>query len=228
VDSETQTEQVPMPMDVSEPETALSLSSNLANSPYLNSPALRGCSIEALNGNMEMSDSDAPTEDLNSNLPHTDGNDEHLDTLDRKLNELKNATEDKGGIKRTFRKMENKKGMEDSMESSRDDMWSEEEGSVYSDHKAAFGRRSISRRPIAPCRTRRVVLRVPAGNASEDNEENTSEYEPGSVRSTLESNPELLQQMTALGSMELPVGTKFEVRIFHHKKMLNLYVFLKI
>lgn len=217
-----------MPMDVSEPETALSLSSNLANSPYLNSPALRGCSIEALNGNMEMSDSDAPTEDLNSNLPPTDGNDEHLDTLDRKLNELKNATEDKGGIKRTFRKMENKKVMEDSMESSRDDMWSEEEGSVYSDHKAAFGRRSISRRPIAPCRTRRVVLRVPAGNASEDNEENTSEYEPGSVRSTLESNPELLQQMTALGSMELPVGTKFEVRIFFIIKVLSFYVSLKI
>jgi len=198
-------------MELSEPETAPNC--NLANnSPYYNSPALRGCTIEALNGNIELSDSDGPTEDQNSNLPPTDDTDEHLNTLDRKLTELKSAAEDKSGIKRTFRMIESTDTVEDSMESSREDLcWSEEEGSVYSDHKAVFGRRTVSRRPIAPCRTRRVVLRVPAGNASEDNEENTSEYEPGSVRSTLESNPDLLQQMTALGAMELPEGTKFEV-----------------
>ncbi|XP_059470290.1 mitogen-activated protein kinase kinase kinase 13 isoform X3 [Neocloeon triangulifer] len=209
VDSETQTEQAPM--EVSETDTIKS--NTLANSPYLNSPALRGCTIESLNGNIEItSDSDCPIEDANSNLPPSDGNDEHLDTLDRKLNELKSAAEDKSGIKRTFRMVESTDTVEDSMESSREDLcWSEEEGSVYSDHHAAFGRRSISRRPIAPCRTRRVVLRVPAGNASEDNEENTSEYEPGSVRSTLESNPDLLEQMSAMGAMELPEGTKFEM-----------------
>ncbi|CAB3365122.1 Hypothetical predicted protein [Cloeon dipterum] len=177
VDSETQTEQAPM--ELSEAENIVT------NSPYLNSPALRGCTLEALNGNLVVvnSDSDCPVEDANRNL--TPADDEHLDTLDRKLTELKD-----------------KRRLDNLMESSREDFTDDE------CYVGRFGRSTLSRRPIPPCRTRRVMLRVLPGNVSEDNEENTSEYEPASARSTLESNPEILKEMA---DMQIYKATLYEI-----------------
>ncbi|XP_071442787.1 mitogen-activated protein kinase kinase kinase 13 isoform X2 [Hetaerina americana] len=91
---------------------------------------------------------------------------------------------------------------------------SEEEGSVGSENYT-IRRRSFARRPIAPCKNRRscpntrgssVVATSTVqseGNASEEDEENTSEYShtPSSLRSTLESNPDMLRHMEAQGSI---------------------------
>jgi hypothetical protein len=53
------------------------------------------------------------------------------------------------------------------------------------------------------------------GCASEDNEENTSEYshDPSSLRSTLESNPDLASQMETLGAQEIEIrpGGKYRM-----------------
>ncbi|XP_046397972.1 uncharacterized protein LOC124164614 isoform X2 [Ischnura elegans] len=91
---------------------------------------------------------------------------------------------------------------------------SEEEGSVGSENYT-IRRRSFARRPIAPCKSRRSCPAVRGcsvvaastvqseGNASEEDEENTSEYShaPSSLRSTLESNPDMLRHMEAQGSI---------------------------
>lgn len=53
------------------------------------------------------------------------------------------------------------------------------------------------------------------GCASEDNEENTSEcsHDPSSLRSTLESNPDLASQMESLGAQEIELrpGGKYHM-----------------
>ncbi|KAF4524846.1 hypothetical protein B566_EDAN014697 [Ephemera danica] len=196
---------------------------------------------ESLNGNtvvastVEEEEEEEPPimfdDDANSNLAPTGETEteDQLATLESKVTEILNGNSgeektivpmrkrSRPDLKRPRRnKMQDSSDTidsQDSVGSSREDVceeWSEEEGSVYSDN--------LGRRPIAPCRQRRAILRVSLGCASEDNEENTSEYshDPCSLRSTLESNPDLAQQVQTLGAtseIELRPGGKYRMRL---------------
>ncbi|XP_049785230.1 mitogen-activated protein kinase kinase kinase 13 isoform X1 [Schistocerca cancellata] len=216
VDSETQTDIL---MDVSETETSpsaclanrkMATMTEMPKDSELRLPALDSTEercpspgAESLNGNSCRQPCSSPEPNSNIRLT-TCSDDDHLDTLDRKVSEIVSRNRVPSPTNGNSESVLVGRQYSSETLDSQDQSWSEEEGDTLDGYNYSLRRRSIARRPIAPgVRSRRYKQAVVAATLSNlSDEENTSEYShpPSSQCSTLESNPDLLKSITNLGN----------------------------